>query len=225
MVKIVDESIKKIALVQRRVRVFLSGAQYLVTNGDIAEELDLDGNDVAAAIDELSAQGELEVRNIDGVPHLRLATRKGITSAAPTLGVKLQSGGAKAAGLKPQPGRPREFNVAERSMIHRLHGFMAPEQLLSILNDRLVADIGEGAVRYSMDNLYAEIKSGMGNSEDTAFDWANLRKRLAAARKSGLLDQIDAQVIEDFAVVFSINTRQAMTLKDILLQDQDQEEE
>jgi hypothetical protein len=47
--------------------------------------------------------------------------------------------------------------------------------------------------------------------------WAGLRKLLTQAKRAGTLDQIDEQVISDFAVVFSLSPKQLMRLKDILL--------
>ena len=45
---------------------------------------------------------------------------------------------------------------------------------------------------------------------------------LAKARREGVLDQINEQVINDFAVVYSLNQKQVMTLKDILLNGEDE---
>ncbi len=51
----------------------------------------------------------------------------------------------------------RPFTVAEKGLIKKVHGFMPPQQLLEILNERLVCDIGQDAVLYSMEQLHAEI--------------------------------------------------------------------
>ena len=48
--------------------------------------------------------------------------------------------------------------------------------------------------------------------------WAALRKLLARAKRDGTLRRISAQVINDFAVVFSLSPKDLMRLRDILLQ-------
>lgn len=52
-------------------------------------------------------------------------------------------------------------------------------------------------------------------------DWGTLRQVLAKARREGVLDLIDESVINDFAVVYSLNQKQVMHLKDILLSGED----
>jgi hypothetical protein len=50
-----------------------------------------------------------------------------------------------------------------------------------------------------------------------------MRKLINQARRDGVLGQVNEQVINDFAVVFSLNTRQVLALKDVLL-DQGEED-
>ncbi|WP_448205313.1 hypothetical protein [Azospirillum sp. sgz302134] len=125
--------------------------------------------------------------------------------------------GATGAAV-PHADNPRSFTPADKALIRKVHGYMSAEQLLSLLNDRLVSDRGTGVQRYTMQQLYAEIADVAGAAPtDGGYDWAGLRKLLAAARASGVLDQVDEQIIEDFAVVFSLNAKQLLTLKDIVL--------
>ena len=49
-------------------------------------------------------------------------------------------------------------------------------------------------------------------------DWPSLRKLIAKSERSGVLDAIDERVINDFAVVFSLNQKQVLVMKDIVLQ-------
>ena len=125
--------------------------------------------------------------------------------------------GKSSAVASPLPAA-RGFTPGEKALIRKIHGFMPAQQLLSILNERLVADRGAGVVRHTMEQLHTEIGDAGGvAARGGGTDWANLRKTLAAARKSGTLDAICEQTIEDFAVVFSLNARQLLTLKEVVL--------
>lgn len=117
----------------------------------------------------------------------------------------------------------REFTPAECSLIHTVHAYMPAQTLLDLLNERLVCDLGPDAQRYTHEQLQAQIDK---IATPTALaggthDWASLRKLLAQARRSGVLEQVTEQVIDDFAVVFSLNPKQVLTLKDVLLQQQE----
>jgi len=123
-----------------------------------------------------------------------------------------------AATLPPaQTLKPREFTSADKALIRRVHGYMAPLQLLGILNERLVCDMGDSAALYTIDQLKAEIASVTTAVPATGNDWGTLRKLVAKARRQGVLDLVNEQVINDFAVVYSLNQKQVMTIKDILL--------
>lgn len=111
----------------------------------------------------------------------------------------------------------RAFTAAERALIRKVHGYMPAPQLLSILNERLVCDLGPDAAPYTMEQLYAEIGDATGAVPAGGHDWASLRKLLARAKRAGVLALITEQVIDDFAVVFSLNTKQVLSLKEILL--------
>lgn len=123
-----------------------------------------------------------------------------------------------------KPGqKPRDFSASDKALIRKVHGYMAPLQLLGILNERLVSDTGDGAVLYTIDQLKAEIASVTTAVPTTGNDWGMLRKLLAKARHEGVLDLIDEQVINDFAVVYSLSQKQVLTLKDILLNQEEGE--
>lgn len=112
--------------------------------------------------------------------------------------------------------RPRPFTAADKSLIRKVHGYMPAQQLLDVLNDRLVFDVGADAIKHTMEQLYAEI----GESDAApagGHDWSSLRKLLAKARRAGVLDAVNRQVIDDFAVVFSLTSAQVLRLQDVLL--------
>jgi len=111
----------------------------------------------------------------------------------------------------------RAFTEADKSLIRKIHGYLPPMQLLGILNDRLRSDLGPESQPYTADQLYAEIAAMPGSTLSGDHGWAGLRKLLAQARRAGTLDQINEQIINDFAVVFSLSPKHLMRLKDILL--------
>lgn len=119
-------------------------------------------------------------------------------------------------------GLTRSFTVAEKALIRKVHGFMPTEQLRDILNERLVCDLGPDAVPYSMEQLYAEIGEVAGTTPVGGHDWSSLRKLLAKAKSAGVLASINEQVINDFAIVFSLNSKQVLCLKDIVLQPEEE---
>ncbi len=123
----------------------------------------------------------------------------------------------------PKIASAREITPAEKALIRKLHGFMPAQQLLDILNERLFCDLGPDASPYTMDQLYAEIGDDAMGAAGAGQDWASLRKLLAKARKAGVLAQINEQVINDFAVVYSLNAKQVLGLKDILLHGEEAE--
>ena len=126
------------------------------------------------------------------------------------------------ASLHNPAQKPSVFTAADKALIRKVHGYMAPLQLLGILNERLICDQGGSAVLYTIDQLKAEIASVTTAVPSSGNDWGTLRKLLAKARREGVLDQINEQVINDFAVVYSLNQKQVMTLKDILLNGEDE---
>ena len=101
-------------------------------------------------------------------------------------------------------------------MIRKVHGYMPAQQLLEVLNERLICDAGPTAIKYTMEQLYAEIGE-VDTQPAGGHDWSSLRKLLAKARRDGVLDTVSRQVIDDFAVVFSLSSAQVMRLHDVLL--------
>lgn len=121
-----------------------------------------------------------------------------------------------------RPGLSPSFTAADKALIRRVHGYMSQLQLLGILNERLVCDVGDAATLYTLDQLKAEIDSLTTAVPAGGNDWGTLRKRLVKARRDGVLDLIDEQVINDFAVVYSLSASQMMLLKDVLLNGEDE---
>lgn len=116
------------------------------------------------------------------------------------------------------PRPARDFTEAERALIRKIHGFMPAQQLLALLNERLACDLGPDAAPYSMEQLHAAIGSFASLAPAGSHGWAAQRKLIAQARKAGLLDAVTEQLIDDFAVVFSLNPKQVLVLRDTLLQ-------
>jgi hypothetical protein len=112
----------------------------------------------------------------------------------------------------------RVFTAAEKALIRKVHGYLPSQQLLDILNERLACDLGPDAAPYTMEQLYAEIGDAAGAVPAGGHDWTSLRKLLSRAKQSGVLGAITDQIINDFAVVFSLNQKQVLVLKDIVLQ-------
>lgn len=125
------------------------------------------------------------------------------------LGSVARAGATGAVGV-------RDFTPAEKSLISKMHAIVPPQQLLALLNERLAGDLGHAAKPYTVEQLQAEI--GTRNLEGpTGGDWGSVRKVLANARRSGVLASINAQVIDDFAIVFSLSPAQVVRLKDVVL--------
>lgn len=159
----------------------------------------LDENEDDDLIHELcgSCKGRPEARRL-GIAMPPLPTKRSIPAAA-------------------HQNSARDFTAAEKGLIRKLHGFMPAQQLLVLLNERLACDLGPDALPYTIEQLYAEIGGAEGAVPAGGHDWASLRKLLANARRDGVLSAISEQVINDFAVVFSLNQKQVLVLRDILL--------
>lgn len=142
------------------------------------------------------------------------ARRLGIASVAP---VRQKDDDA------PPVRASREFTPAEKVLIRKVNGFMPAPQLLGLLNERLMCDLGPDALPYTMEQLYAEIGGAAIVTPAGGHDWPSLRKLLAKAARDGVLDAVNEQVINDFAVVFSLNPKQVLALKDIVLQAKEDE--
>lgn len=120
---------------------------------------------------------------------------------------------------------PRDFTAGDKALIRRVHAYMNPLQLLGVLNTRLTCDLGDGAVLYTVEQLRAEIAGVTSAMPAAGTGWGALRKLLANARRNGVLEKIDEQRIDDFAVVFSLTQKQVISLKDILLAAEEDDEE
>lgn len=121
----------------------------------------------------------------------------------------------------PAAAASRPFGAADKALIRSVHGYMPAAQLLGVLNARLLAD-DERAPPHTLEQLQAEIHALASDGPVAAGDWASLRKTLAAARASGLLDAVTEQALQDFCVVFSLSPAQAVRLKDTIAAAQDE---
>jgi hypothetical protein len=110
---------------------------------------------------------------------------------------------------------PRSFSQAERALIGKLHAHMPAEQLLDILNTRLVADAGARAVPFTTQQLQEEVARHL-DAAVADGDWGGLRKLIARARHAGLLQTITLQLVDDFSVVFRLSPAQHMRLRDVI---------
>ncbi|AEF88821.1 hypothetical protein DelCs14_1796 [Delftia sp. Cs1-4] len=124
---------------------------------------------------------------------------------------------------RPPSASAREFTEAERALIRKVHGFMPAQQLLALLNERLACDLGPDAAPYDMEQLHAQIGTFTAPPPSGGHGWAAQRKLIVQARRSGLLAAVTQQVIDDFAVVFSLNPKQVLCLRDTLLQPEDEQ--
>lgn len=118
----------------------------------------------------------------------------------------------------------REFSAAEKSLIQRMHRFTSASELLGVLNERLSFDRGDSAVPYRLEEVTREINQITTPAPVSGRDWVGMRKLINQARRDGVLPLINEQVINDFAVVFSLNTRQVLGLKDVLLNPNEEDE-
>jgi len=136
----------------------------------------------------------------------------------------------KAAAAKPAaaPGTPAApmkvapapFTAAEKSLIAATGAHLPADELLKILNDRLVADRGSDVVLHTLEQLRQEVGSHRAGGTDAG--WGAQRRRLARARRDGVLDLITAQVIDDFATCFQLTTTQVTHLREAIASAQEE---
>jgi hypothetical protein len=119
---------------------------------------------------------------------------------------------------------PRAFTPADKSLIRKVYGYMPAQQLLELLNERLAADLGPEEPQHTMEQLYAELGE-VDATPAEGHDWSSLRKLLAKARRDGVLDAVTRQIIDDFAVVFSLTSAQVLRLHDVLLRAKEGDDE
>ena len=177
----------------------------------LAEE---EGDDLVNGVC-LSCKERPEARRL-GIAALASPVHSITPYSLPSAKTKLLPAAAKPGFLGNRFSSAREFTVAEKALIRKMHGYVPAPQLLALLNERLVCDLGEDAMPYTMEQLHDQIGEGTEAPAGTN-DWANLRKLLAKASRSGVLASITEQTINDFAVVFSLNARQVLHLKDVVL--------
>lgn len=151
-------------------------------------------------------------------PTLEVCASCKVRPEARRLGLRVLPKDANSTAVARYQPSAREFTDAEKALIKKVHGYVPAQQLLVILNERLTCDLGPDAVPYSMEQLHAQIVALSGAAPPGGHGWASLRKLLAQARRNGVLAAIDEQVINDFAVVFSLNPKQVLQLRDIVLQ-------
>ncbi len=108
----------------------------------------------------------------------------------------------------------RELTELDLLLIRQLCPTVGRTKLLDILNERLRADLGPDAQPYSMAQLEPHLSSV---AITGAADFAALRMTLARARRTGLLDRITPQLIDDFAAVFMLAPGQVVQVKDAIL--------
>jgi hypothetical protein len=131
------------------------------------------------------------------------------------------------AASPPKPERSVKVRTAdlsglEKSMISRVYGLMPTSQLLELLNTRRVAEAGPDAVLLTADAIRDEIGKVSASPVSGELDYPSLRKLLNQAKKDGTLALVTEQVINDFAVIFSLSAKQVMGLKDVLLSTEDE---
>jgi hypothetical protein len=137
-----------------------------------------------------------------------------------------QAGSGAAAPPSAPPADPkrasrplaRKFTEADKEMIRKLSSLVPAQKLLEILNDRLVADLGSNVVRHTLQDLQAELGAD-GAVTAGGHNWPELRQVLERSRRAGTLAKVTTQVIDDYAVIFSLSPKQVLVLKDILLAD------
>lgn len=144
------------------------------------------------------------------------APRRRLAEVGLGAGQRCRICGCKQRLRNPRPSR--SFTEAEKSLIRKIHGYLPPLQLLAILNDRLRSDLGSNAQPYTIEQLHAEIAALAGARPGGNHGWAGLRKLLAQAKRAGTLELMNEQVVNDFAVVFSLSPKELMRVKDVLLQ-------
>lgn len=117
----------------------------------------------------------------------------------------------------------RDFTPAERALVARMHQLMPADQLLALLNERLRCDLGPDARPYTHEQL-EQVLGTAGPACAGPQDWAGLRRVLSRARRDGVLAQVTAQAINDFAVIFQLNAKQALTLREVLANQEDDDD-
>lgn len=161
----------------------------------------------------LDCSSRPEVRRLDPAP---AASRR--SSRCRLCSCLLEPGAVGVAHADPAP---RAFTAPDKALIRKMAAHLPSRQLLELLNDRLVADLGPDAPRYTEAMLADEMRLLPSADAVKSGDWGGLRRVLATARRSGVLATITEQVIDDFAVIFSLSPAQALRLRDTVQSAQD----
>lgn len=159
---------------------------------------------------ELGADGDLLTARLCGDCKSRPEARR-LIAVAPSTGPAAPA----ATSPSPRAPAPRSFTAADRALIRKLYGLMPALDLLRILNDRLLADVGDGAVPYLLDQLQTEARDLVAGDVASS-EWTTLRRVLAAARRDGTLAACTPQVVDDFAVVWQLSPAQVTHLRDVI---------
>lgn len=203
--------------------VFRSGSACRLCSFPLRRE---DGDDLAAGLcgsckksPEASALPDSPLRLVVQGGHPAAATGVTASPFAQLLGGKPPASAAPTGITANRPAAPRQFGDADLALVKKIGAFMPADKLLDILNERLSADLGSGGEPYTMEDLSAALQEAHGGASPAALgrDWPSVRKLLSQARRAGVLDAINEQVINDFAVVFQLNAKQVVELKDIVL--------
>ena len=131
-----------------------------------------------------------------------------VRPTAPIVGAPVAAKPHAVAPIRPS----RAFTPADTSLIKAMQGVLPAAELLRLLNDRLAGDRPDLAP-YTMEQLTTALQTLI---EPSATDWAWLRYHLRRARRSGLLAIITPTMVEDFAIVYSLNPAQLLHLTDII---------
>lgn len=142
----------------------------------------------------------------------------GIT-AAPVATAATTKGADPASRGQIHRSTLQPLREADLALIRRIGGYMPPPRILSILNERLLSDLGPDEDTFTLEQVKAAIAAAHGQDDlaSQGRDWPSLRKLLAGARRAGTLDRVDETVIADFAVAFQLTAKQVVELKDIVL--------
>ncbi len=111
-----------------------------------------------------------------------------------------------------EPAQARVFTQVDVILITKMHRLLPHRELLNILNERRV-----GPELHTLEALTSKIAELGSGPTRGGGSWAGTRQLLAEARRNGTLAKVTEQTIDDFAVVYSLNARQVMTLKDNVL--------
>ncbi len=171
-------------------------------------------NPPAQAQPKVMGDRHLEVMALRGLESRRVISRD--DADAPTSRALQKRLAESGRYIPPRPPTALPFSPAELSLIGRVHGFLEPARLLELLNERRQADGKTGTAQVSFQQLQAEINKTA--KVRPSNDFVSLRKAIRQAEKDGTRAAISEATIGDFAVIFQLNAKQVITLKELILQ-------